>query len=80
MNNKLKHCNKNYKRPIYLLILSIFIVCMTSAAGIYGSAGELEDIETEKRKVIGASLASEQTSYQQTLGNLLEAEADSNSK
>lgn len=80
MNNKLKHCNKNYKRPIYLLILSIFIVCMTSAAGIYGSAGELEDIETEKRKVIGASLASEQASYQQTLGNLLEAEADSNSK
>lgn len=55
------------------MIAAILLVIFTT--GVSGNADKTEDTEAEEQKIIGASFASEHASYQQALGNLLEAEA-----
>ena len=60
------------------MIAAILLVIFTT--GVSGNADKTEDTEAEEQKIIGASFASEHASYQQALGNLLEAEAQKNTK
>ena len=67
----------NYKKFL-CMIAAILLVIFTT--GVSGNADKTEDTEAEEQKIIGVSFASEHASYQQALGNLLEAEAQKNTK
>ena len=66
---------RKYRKILSLSIIVLLVIFTTAVPGVRGNTNEPEDTEGSA-KVIGVSLASEQASYQQALGNLLEAEAE----
>lgn len=71
---KTKYIGK-YRKILSLSIMVLLVIFTTAVPGVRGNTNEPENTEGSA-KVIGVSFASEQASYQQALGNFLEAEAE----